>query len=48
MNASIVRLEEELESCRDEGEQWRMQLETTTQELDNTTQESVSIYQTFM
>nr|XP_046274128.1 cingulin isoform X2 [Scatophagus argus] len=40
VNASILTLEEELESCRDQGEQWRTQLEATTQELHSTTQES--------
>ncbi|KAI3358680.1 hypothetical protein L3Q82_015088 [Scortum barcoo] len=33
VNASILTLEEELESCRDQGEQWKTQLEATTQEL---------------
>lgn len=32
VNASIVAMEEELESCRDQGEQWRKQLESTSQE----------------
>lgn len=32
VNASIVALEDELESCRDQGEQWRMQLQSTSQE----------------
>lgn len=48
VNASIMHLEEELENCRDQGEQWRTQLETATQELHNTTQELVSICQIFM
>lgn len=47
VNASIASLEEELENCRDQGKQWRMQLETTTEELQNTTQQLVSIFQTF-
>lgn len=33
VNASVLTLEEELENCRDQGEQWKTQLETTTQEL---------------
>lgn len=42
MNASIASLEEELESSRDRGERWRMQLDITAQELQKTAQESVS------
>lgn len=42
MNASIASLEEELESSRDCGERWRMQLDVTAQELQKTAQESVS------
>lgn len=48
VNASIASLEEELENCRDQGEQWRMQLETTAEELQNTTQQLVSIFQTHL
>ncbi|XP_061753439.1 cingulin isoform X3 [Nerophis ophidion] len=33
VNASLLTLEEELDSCRDQGEQWKSQLETTSQEL---------------
>ncbi|XP_074543529.1 cingulin [Halichoeres trimaculatus] len=33
VNASILTLEEELESSRDEGEKWKTQLEVTTKEL---------------
>ncbi|XP_044028556.1 cingulin isoform X2 [Siniperca chuatsi] len=33
VNASMLFLEVELESCRDQGEQWKTQLEATTQEL---------------
>lgn len=44
VNASILTLEEELESCRDQGEQWKTQLEVTTQELHNTKEELVSIH----
>lgn len=47
VNASIASLEEELENCRDQGEQWRMRLETTTEELQNTTQQLVSIFRIF-
>lgn len=32
VNASIVALEEELESSRDQGEQWKTQLQSTSQE----------------
>ncbi|XP_044028557.1 cingulin isoform X3 [Siniperca chuatsi] len=32
VNASMLFLEVELESCRDQGEQWKTQLEATTQE----------------
>lgn len=32
VNASIVALEDELENCRDQEEQWKKQLEATTQE----------------
>uniref|UniRef100_UPI0037E79BED cingulin isoform X2 n=1 Tax=Semicossyphus pulcher TaxID=241346 RepID=UPI0037E79BED len=32
VNASILTLEDELESCRDQGEKWKTQLEVTTQE----------------
>lgn len=32
VNASMFALEEELESCRDQGEQWKMQLQSTTEE----------------
>ncbi|XP_030268569.1 cingulin isoform X2 [Sparus aurata] len=39
VNASILTLGEELESCRDQGEQWKMQLDATAQELRDTTQE---------
>ncbi len=39
VNASILTLEEELESCRDQGEQWRTQLDATKQDLHNTTEE---------
>lgn len=42
MNASIASLEEELESSRDRGERWRMQLDATAQELQKTAQESVA------
>lgn len=42
MNASIASLEEELESSRDRGERWRMQLDATAQELQKTAQESVT------
>lgn len=48
VNASILTLDEELTSCRDQGEQWKTQLEATTQELHNTTQELVSISHMFM
>lgn len=43
VNASILTLEEELESCRDQGEQWKTQLDTTAQELHNTREELVSL-----
>lgn len=43
VNASILTLGEELESCRDQGEQWKAQLDATAQELRDTTQELVSI-----
>lgn len=43
MNVSLLRLEEELESSRDQGEQWRTELEDTTQKLHNTTEELVSL-----
>ncbi|XP_020504273.1 cingulin isoform X3 [Labrus bergylta] len=33
VNVSIFTLEEELESCRDQGEKWKTQLEATTKEL---------------
>lgn len=42
MNASILTLEDELESYREQGEQLKTQLEATTQELQSSTQESVS------
>lgn len=45
MNASIASLEEELESSRDRGERWRMQLDATAQELQKTAQESVTAAQ---
>lgn len=32
VNDSILCLEEELESCRSEGEQWKTQLEASNQE----------------
>lgn len=48
VNASMLTLEEELESCRDQGEQWRTELEVTTQELHNTRAESVSPTSTFI
>jgi hypothetical protein len=35
----MLCLEEELESCRDQGGQWRKQLETTTEELHSNKQE---------
>ncbi|KAM4550486.1 cingulin isoform 1-T8 [Fundulus diaphanus] len=39
VNASLLTLEEELESSRDQGEQWRTELEATMQELHNTREE---------
>ena len=39
VNASIVSLEEELDGCRDQGEQWKNLLEASTEELDSTKQE---------
>lgn len=45
VNASIASLEEELESSRDRGERWRMQLDATAQELQKTAQESVTAAQ---
>lgn len=32
VNATMLALEEELEGCRDQGEQWKMQLQSATQE----------------
>ncbi|XP_053303181.1 cingulin isoform X1 [Pleuronectes platessa] len=40
VNASMLTLEDELESCREEGEEWKTQLEVTTQDLHNTREES--------
>ncbi|XP_067468803.1 cingulin isoform X1 [Thunnus thynnus] len=40
VNASILTLEEELDSCRDQGEQWKTQLEVTAKELDSTREEN--------
>uniref|UniRef100_A0A665WYZ6 Cingulin-like n=1 Tax=Echeneis naucrates TaxID=173247 RepID=A0A665WYZ6_ECHNA len=41
VNTSIMTLEEELEGYRDQGEQWKTQLEVTIQELHNTREELV-------
>uniref|UniRef100_I3KUP9 Cingulin b n=1 Tax=Oreochromis niloticus TaxID=8128 RepID=I3KUP9_ORENI len=42
VNASVLTLEQELESCRDQGEQWKTELKATTQELQKTKEELVS------
>ena len=47
VNASMLTLEDELESCREEGEEWKTQLEVTTKELHHTREESVSPSRTF-
>lgn len=39
VNASVVTLEEELESSRDQGERWKTKLEATTKELNKTKEE---------
>lgn len=38
VNATLVSLEEELDSCRDQGEHWKSQLDATSQELQQTQQ----------
>lgn len=48
VNASMLALEEELDSCRDQGEHWKTQLDTTSQELHHTREEWVSIGHMFM
>ncbi|KAK6327252.1 cingulin isoform X2 [Coregonus clupeaformis] len=40
VNDSMLCLEHDLESCRDQGGQWREQLETTTEELHSTKHEN--------
>ncbi|KAM7373333.1 hypothetical protein PAMP_008192 [Pampus punctatissimus] len=39
VNSSMLILEEELDSSRDQGEQWKTQLEATAQELESTREE---------
>ncbi|KAM7384437.1 hypothetical protein PAMA_011672 [Pampus argenteus] len=39
VNASMLILEEELDSSRDQGEQWKTQLEATAQDLESTREE---------
>lgn len=39
VNASVLTLEEELESSRDQGERWKTELEATTKELNKTKEE---------
>ena len=42
VNTSVLMLEEELDSWKNQGEQWKTELETTTQQLHNTREELVS------
>ncbi|XP_037549243.1 cingulin isoform X2 [Nematolebias whitei] len=43
VNNSLLTLEAELESCRDQGDQWRMDLETTREELKKSLMEKKKV-----